>query len=131
MSRDRGAAELLAVLEEPSAAAEAAIEALAGQLEGADAKGGTGASLPAGARAPIVQLQDYYRRILDHVSGIQTGSPARGEAISAIQRMGTGLGKLAAAVDKEGEPARNEARRGAVAIEQAELEFERAIARLG
>lgn len=130
MSQDRGAAELLAVLEEPSTAAEAAIEALATQLEGADAIGETGASLPAGARAPIVQLQAYYRRILAHVSEIQTGSPAQGEAIGAIRRMEGGLGRLAAAVDKEGEPARDEAKRGAVAIEQAEHEFERAIARL-
>jgi hypothetical protein len=130
MSKDPGAQELAAVLEAPSVALEEAIQALGTSLEAAHAGEEQAAKLPAGAGAPIAKLQRYYRELLRHVSSIETSNPGRHEAIKALQRMGEGLGNLAAAVSKEGEEAEEEAALGADLMQRAGTELEHALGRL-
>jgi len=131
MSHDPGAAELKVLLETPSVPLEAAIEALGTSLEAAHAADTGGAALPVSARAPITQLHAYYRELNRHVAAIETGNPGRQGAMKALRRMEEGLDNLAAAVGLEGEEAQEEAELGAVEMERATSELQRAVAKLG
>ncbi|HVW46929.1 MAG TPA: hypothetical protein VHA76_07745 [Solirubrobacterales bacterium] len=131
MSHDPGARELRALLETPSVPLEAAIEALGTSLEAAHGAEAGGAALPAGARAPISRLHDYFRELNRHVASIETGNPGRSGAMKALRRMEGALDNLAAAVAMEGEEAKQEAELGAVGMERASSELQRAVERLG
>jgi hypothetical protein len=131
MSGDPGAAQLKALLETPSVALEAAIEALGSALETAHGAETGGAKLPESARAPVSKLQSLYRELHRRVASIETNNPGRRGAMSALGRMETGLGNLATAIGLEGEEAEEEVGLGAAEMERAGTELQKAIARLG
>ncbi len=131
MSGDPGARQLKALLEAPSVPLEAGLDALGAALEKAHGAETGGAMLPPSARAPVVQLQGIYGRLLQRVESIETGNSGRGIAIKALGRMEAGLGNLAKAIDLEGEAAAKEAGRGASEMERAGNELERAAGSLG
>jgi hypothetical protein len=131
MSKDPGAAELKVLLETPSVPLEEAIDALGAALETAHGAETGGAKLPESAGAAVVKLQNLYHQLLRHVSSIETSNPGRHGAIKALQRMGTGLGNLATATGLEGEEAEEEAGLGAVEMERAGTELQKAVERLG